>query len=92
MILLFNFSVNARKKEKGESMVLELIVGIGLIVTTITSTASILVQLAGNRICHSRELLLLLLEVLGGGSGAVLVKPFGGLLNSVEDLDLNSLA
>jgi len=60
-------------------------VGIGLIVTT--GLAGTLVQLAGDGICHGRELLLLLLEVLSGGSGAVLLEPLGGLLDSVQDLE-----
>lgn len=52
-----------------------------------TRVARTFVQLAGNRVCHSRELLLLLLEVLSAGGGAVLVEPLSGLLDGVQDLN-----
>ena len=43
------------------------------------------IKLAGNWIRNIGQLLLLLLELLGGGGSGVLLEPLGGLLNGVED-------
>lgn len=43
------------------------------------------VHLAGDWVSDVRELLLLLLELLGGGGSGVLLEPLGGLLDGVED-------
>lgn len=68
-------------------MVLQLVMARGLIRALATSaTSTSRVQLARDRVSDVRELLLGLLEVLSGGSGGVLVKPLGGLLNGIENL------
>jgi hypothetical protein len=55
-----------------------------LVVTT--STTSRLVELAGDGIGNVGQLLLLLLEVLGGRSSSVLLKPVSGLLDGLQKL------
>lgn len=55
----------------------------GVILSSVTAAT---VQLAGNWVCDVRELLLLLLEVLGVGGTGVLIEPVGGLLNGLKDL------
>lgn len=45
------------------------------------------IELAGNGVGDVGELLPLLLEVLGGGSGSVLLQPVGNLLDGVENLE-----
>ena len=58
----------------------------GLIIA-LAARCTTAVQLAGDRVRDVRQLLLLLLEVLGGGSSRVLFEPVSGLLDSVEDLN-----
>lgn len=55
-------------------------------VTIVLGATSALVHLGGDGVGDVRQLLLLLLKVLSGGIGAVLLKPLGSLLDSVEDL------
>lgn len=43
------------------------------------------VQLAGDRVSNVRQLLLLLLKVLGGGSGSVVLEPVVDLLDGVQN-------
>lgn len=60
-----------------------------LIVTIIwhaSGTATLTVQLAGDWVRNAAELLLLLLEVFGGGSSGVLLDPVLGLFNGLEKL------
>lgn len=63
---------------------LELVVGGGLVLAT--SATGALVHLGGDGVGDVGQLLLLLLEVLSVGGGAVLLKPIGRLLDSLEDL------
>ena len=56
------------------------------LIITLAARCTAAVQLAGDRVRDVRQLLLLLLEVLGGGGSRVLLKPVSGLLDSVEDL------
>ncbi len=44
------------------------------------------VQFAGDGVGHVRELLLLLLEVLGRGRGGVLIEPLGSFLDGIDNL------
>lgn len=64
---------------------LELIVVNGLIIITARG-ATRAVKLAGDGVSDVGQLLLLLLEVLRGGSSSVLLKPLGSLLNGINDL------
>lgn len=57
----------------------------GLVVGS-AGAAGALVHLGGDGVGNIGQLLLLLLEVLGGCSGAVLLKPGGGLLDGLENL------
>lgn len=50
------------------------------------TTGAAAVQLAGNGVSNARELLLLLLKIGSLGGSTVLLKPLGGLLDSVEKL------
>ena len=43
------------------------------------------IQLAGDGVSHAGQLLLLLLEVLGGSSGGVVLEPVESLLDGVQD-------
>jgi hypothetical protein len=52
----------------------------------ILSSSSSAVQFAGDGVSDVRELLLLLLEIFGGGCLGVLVEPFGGFLNGFKKL------
>lgn len=52
----------------------------------LTSARTRLVDLGGDGVCDARQLLLLLVVVLGGSRGAVLLEPLEGLLDGVEDL------
>ena len=54
----------------------------GLVILISRSRA---IELAGDGVGHVGELLLLLLEVLGGGFGSVVLEPVCDLLNGVED-------
>lgn len=56
-----------------------------LIVLATRSTARA-VELAGDGVGHVRQLLLLLLKVLSGGSGGILLEPFSSLLDGINDL------
>lgn len=60
----------------------------GLLVLTrsTTSTASITVELAGDGVGDARELLLLLLEILGRSGGTILFEPVSGFLDCFQDL------
>ena len=62
---------------------LKLVMVEGLVAALATSSG---VKLAGNGVGDARQLLLLLLEVLGCGASAVLVEPLSGLLDRVEKL------
>lgn len=53
---------------------------------TILLATSVLVHLGGDGVGDVGQLLLLLLEVLGGGVSAVLLEPLSSLLNSLKDL------
>ena len=57
-----------------------------LVITTCTSGTSVAVKLAGDGVGYARELLLLLFEIGGFGSGGVLLKPVGGFLDSLKKL------
>lgn len=57
----------------------------GLVIVATRSTAGA-VKLAGDGVGDVRQLLLLLLKVLGGGSGRVLLEPLSGLLNGIDKL------
>jgi len=61
---------------------LQFIVGRRLIGSSLRGT----VKLAGDWVCDVGELLFLLFEIFRSCGGGVLVKPFGGLLDSVEKL------
>lgn len=61
---------------------LQLIVAV-IILLSCSSCAS--VHLAGDRVSDVRELLLLLLKLLGGSGSGVLLEPLGGLLDGVEN-------
>lgn len=65
-------------------MVLKLVMVQRLVITGTASATG--VELAGDGIGDVGQLLLLLLKVLGGGSGTVLIEPLGSLFNSVEKL------
>jgi hypothetical protein len=52
----------------------------------VIGTSCLAVKLAGDGVCDIRELLLLFLEIFGGGSSGVLVEPVGGFLDSLEKL------
>ncbi len=52
----------------------------------VTGTTSSLVKLAGDWVGDVGKLLLLLGEVLSGGAVGILLKPVGGLLDSLEKL------
>lgn len=68
-------------------MLLQLVVaGLVVVVGHASSTASTAVKLAGDGVCDVAELLLLLIEVLGGGLGGVVVEPVLSLLDSIKDL------
>lgn len=54
----------------------------GLVVILLGGRA---IQLAGDGVGHVGQLLLLLLEVLGGSSGSVVVEPVGHLLDGIQD-------
>ena len=54
-----------------------------LVVTTSTSR---LVELASDGVGNVGQLLLLLLEVLGGRGGGVLLEPVSGLLDGLQEL------
>ncbi len=67
-------------------MVLKLVMVQGLV--TLGTASATGVELAGDGISDVGQLLLLLLKVLGGGSGAVLIEPLSSLLNGVEKLQI----
>lgn len=67
---------------------LELVVNVGLVL--LTRTARTLVHLGSDGVRDVRQLLLLLLEILGGGLGAVLLEPVGSLLDGLKDLVCSS--
>jgi hypothetical protein len=52
----------------------------------IVGTTGLAVKLAGDGVCDVRQLLLLLLEIFGGGVNGVGIEPLGGLLDGVEKL------
>ena len=54
--------------------------------STSTTGTTAAIELAGDRVGDVAELLLLLVEVLCGRTGAVLVEPVLGLLDSLEKL------
>lgn len=62
--------------------------GFVIVVGHASSTASAAVKLAGDGVGNVAELLLLLIEVLGGSIGGVVIEPVLGLLDSVKDLFL----
>lgn len=66
-------------------MCLELVVVHRLVVATSTTTSR-LVELASDGVGNVGQLLLLLLEVLGGRSGSVLLEPVSGLLDGLQKL------
>ena len=57
---------------------------VSILLTTVTTGT--LVHLGGDGVGDVGQLLLLLIEVLGGGVSAVLLEPLGSLLDSLEDL------
>ena len=63
---------------------LQLVMVDGLIICTSAGTTA--VQLGGDGVSDIRELLLLLLKVLGGSCLGVLLKPVLSLLDSVDKL------
>lgn len=52
----------------------------------VTSSTRRLVELASDGVGNVGQLLLLLLEVLGGRSGSVLLEPVSGLLDGLQKL------
>lgn len=66
------------------TIALQLIVVNGLIIVTARSGAT--VHLGGDGVGNVGQLLLLLLEVLGRGSGGVLLEPVLRLLDGIENL------
>jgi hypothetical protein len=64
-------------------VILQFVVVKGLVI--ILGRRSRAVELAGDGVCHTGELLLLLLEVLGGSSSSVVLEPVTDLLNGVDD-------
>lgn len=60
------------------------------VVVIILSTLASAIELAGDWVGDVRELLLLLFEVFGGGSGAVLIQPVNSFLDSIDDLELEN--
>lgn len=60
--------------------------GFVIVVGHASSTTSAAVKLAGNGVGNVAELLLLLIEVLGGSIGGVVVEPVLGLLDGIKDL------
>jgi len=44
------------------------------------------VKLAGDWVCDVGKLLFLLFEIFRGGGGGVLIKPFSGFLDGIEEL------
>jgi hypothetical protein len=67
------------------SMRLQLVTDVGLVLL-LASATSARVHLGGDGVGDVRELLLLLLEVLGGGLGAALLEPVDGLLDGLKKL------
>lgn len=59
---------------------------VGGLVLARASTRTRLVDLGRDGVRDARQLLLLLVVVLGGSRGAVLLEPLEGLLDGVEDL------
>lgn len=56
------------------------------LVITLAARCTAAVKFAGDGVGNVRQLLLLLLKVLGSGGSRVLLEPVSGLLNSVKDL------
>jgi hypothetical protein len=59
-----------------------------LVILLGTRATGTLVHLGGDGVGDVGQLLLLLLEVLSGGSASVLLEPVSGLLDSVKNLDI----
>jgi hypothetical protein len=74
--LTYQNSVNPSK------VILQFVMSAGLILLIRWCRA---IQLASDGVGHIGQLLLLLLKVLGGGSGGVVLQPVGHLLDSIQD-------